>query len=287
MAVAVASQTWRPETLQAVPVAAHAAGLICPACDADAVRSVRGSGLHCAACGTIWQPARREFAYADDYPAARGHHDDVVARCKQRTLALWIRRQDLPLDGQRVLEVGFGGGATLAWLQEQGAVVAGQEPVGANRAAAIAQGIPEARVKSVLEDFADARFDLVLYLDSFEHVLDADTHLASLNRLTGSGARALLVLPVADSLSRRMLGSWWPHDVPDHWIFYSTQGLIRLWSRFGWHLSARFRPWKFVSAETIARHWQMKTGMRLPLGPLASRGVWLNFGERGLVFEKR
>ena len=97
----------------------------------------------------------------------------------------------------------------------------------------------------------------------------------------------MLVLPVAGSLSGRLLGRWWPHDIDDHWIFYSTAGLTALWASFGWHPVRQFRPVKHLNLQTIAAHWRMKTGMTLPLGPFASAGVWLNFGERGLVFERQ
>ena len=87
----------------------------------------------------------------------------------------------------------------------------------------------------------------MVYQDSFEHVLDAESHLRALDTLTEPGTRALLVLPVADSVSRHVLRRFWPHDVEDHWIFYSTDGLTRLWQRFGWRPVARFYPWKFIS----------------------------------------
>lgn len=258
----------------------------CPACGSMAPTAEHAERQSCHVCGTIWVPQRRNFAYDDAYPAARGHHEAMVARCKQMTLQSWLHRTDMSLHGQRVLEVGFGGGATLQWAQAQGALAFGQEPVAANRAAAIAAGIPSDRVKQELADFKGHQFDLLLYLDSFEHVLDPVTHLAALNTLARPGTRALLVLPVADSLSRRLLGRLWPHDVADHWVFYSTSGLTQLWQRFGWRHSSSFYPWKYLSLQTITRHAQMKTGVTLPIGKLARRGVWLNFGERGFIFEK-
>ncbi|HVC60634.1 MAG TPA: class I SAM-dependent methyltransferase [Acetobacteraceae bacterium] len=258
----------------------------CPACGDPAASIDRAARRRCAACGTIWLPQRRGYAYDDTYPAERGHHDPMVAHCKQVTLQAWLRRLAMKLAERHVLEVGFGGGATLGWMQARGAQVFGQEPVAANRAAAVAAGIRADRIKPDLADFAGQHVDLVLYLDSFEHLLDAEAHLRCLDALTAPGSRALLVLPVADSLSRRLLGRFWPHDIDDHWVFYSTHGLTRLWRRFGWRPVTSFYPWKFVSLMTIARHVRIMTGIALPLGPLEELGVWLNFGERALVFEK-
>lgn len=258
----------------------------CPACGAMAVLPGANGSVTCPMCRSVWVPSRRGYEYSDRYPAQRGHHQAAIARCKQITLQSWLRRTGIEVQGRRVLEVGFGGGATLAWLQAQGAIVSGQEPVAANRAAAINAGIPAARVHADLSGFAGQSFDLVLYLDAFEHLTDPRDHLLTLRGLTGPGTRVLMVLPVADSLSRAVLRGWWPHDIDDHWVFYSRAGLQALWGAFGWRVAARFSPWKYVSLRTVTHHCAIKTGLRLPLGLLADTGLWLNFGERGLVFER-
>ena len=255
----------------------------CPACTAPCQDTPRRT---CTACGTVWTPDRLAFEYDDTYPEQRSHADAAVARCKQVTLAHWIRRTRIPLQGRQVLEIGFGAGSTLHWLQQQGAEVAGQEPVEANRRSAAQGGIDPRDLAPALEDFAGRTFDLALYLDAFEHLPDPAAHLETLRALTAPGSQALLVLPVADSLTRRLMGRTWPHDIADHWVFYSTQGLAELWGRHGWRLVQRFYPWKYLSALTIARHIEHKTGLRLPATALAHTGAWLNFGERGLVFER-
>jgi hypothetical protein len=258
----------------------------CPGCGGVGdVADARGF-RRCQGCGTLWVPSRRDYEYDDAYPAFRGHHDEAIAACKIRTFDRWLRHLNVPLAGRNVLEVGFGGGATLAWMHGLGANVSGVEPVVSNRAVAIRSGVPETNVKASLTDFEDGDFDLIVYQDSFEHETEPSTHLATLNRLTATGARALLVLPIADCLSRRVLGSWWPHDIKDHWVFYSTAGLIRLWQNHGWRLASTFHPGKYISGLTIARHLELKTRVPLPAAPLRSTAIWLNFGERGLIFEK-
>jgi hypothetical protein len=95
-----------------------------------------------------------------------------------------------------------------------------------------------------------------------------------------------VVLPVAESMSRLMLRSLWPHDLPDHWVFYSSAGLAKLWERFGWRRENVFYPWKFISVVTAARHVAIKTRISIPTLGLGNVGFWLNFGERALVFER-
>ena len=172
-------------------------------------------------------------------------------------------------------------------MKDQGAFVSGVEPVAANRASVVHAGVPEENVRPRLADFDAGQFDIVVYQNSFEHETEPDEHLATLNRLTAPGARALLVLPVADCMSRWLLGRFWPHDIKDHWVFYTTEGLSALWWRHGWRLRSTFRPAKYISGLTIARHIELKTKVPLPAAPLRSTAMWLNFGERGLVFEKR
>lgn len=174
----------RPDATGAISAIA---AVCCPACGSADVR-IRTSRRHrCTRCGTIWLPHRRGYTYDETYPAARGHHDPTVACCKQLTLQAWLRRLAMPLTGKHVLDVGFGGGATLSWMQAQGARVFGQEPVAANRAAAVAGGIPAAQIGPELADFAGQHMDLVLYLDLFEHVLDSGRSSSQPARTDGVG----------------------------------------------------------------------------------------------------
>ena len=260
---------------------------VCPGCGGS-MRQAKTRGFErCQDCTSVWVPARRDYEYDDAYPAFRGHHDDAIAACKIKTFEHWCQNLATPLTGKKVLEVGFGGGSTLTWMRDQGADVSGVEPVAANRATAVANGIPAADIKAKLADFEDRAFDMIFYLDSFEHETEPSVHLETLNRLTPRGARALLVLPVADCISRRLMGRGWPHDIKDHWVFYSTDGLEALWWRHGWRLESTFRPSKYISGLTIARHLELKTRVPLPAESLRSTAIWVNFGERGLIFEKQ
>lgn len=255
---------------------------LCPACLRPGATSERPQ---CKGCGTIWIPSRRSFKYDDRYPQERYHNDPNVIASKQATLRYWLAKSNMHIVGQQVLEVGFGGGAGLSFMQQLGAVVHGQEPIEANRAAALDLGLAPDRVKADITEF-DGDFDFVLYADAFEHIVDPQQHLRSLGAITRPGAAAMLVLPTADSISRRLMGRRWVHDISDHWVFYTTKGLRRLWESFGWRHTKSFYPWKCLSAKTIAQHARMKTGFSVPLGPIENLSLWLNFGERGLVFRK-
>ncbi len=258
----------------------------CPACR-DTRAKPKGASAHCVKCGTVWVPKRRGYIYDDAYPEGRGHAEEAIAHAKRVTLQLWLTRLTPPVAGKAILEIGFGAGATLNLVESLGARAYGVEPVAANRAHAIANGIEADRVTAELSGFEGSAFDVVLYLDSFEHLLEPDEHLARISHMTKAGAEALVVLPISGSLSQRLLGKWWPHDIDDHWVFYSRQGLIGLWDRHGWDCVQQFYPWKYLSSRTIFLHLKMKTGLEASRLSGMDFGVWLNFGEAGLIFSRR
>jgi 2-polyprenyl-3-methyl-5-hydroxy-6-metoxy-1,4-benzoquinol methylase len=106
--------------------------------------------------------------------------------------------------GKRVLEIGFGNGSALGWLQDQGAQVHGLEanPILVERALKLL-GADRA-----FEDLADARltamrgtFDHIIALDVLEHVpMDALTGmLTRIRELLAPGGQALFRFPNGDS----------------------------------------------------------------------------------------
>ena len=72
----------------------------------------------------------------------------------------------------------------------------------------------------------DDPVDLWLFQDSFEHIPDPAAFVAWMTASSAPNAEILLVAPRADSLSRRMMGRWWPHKLPDHQFHWSRAGLV-------------------------------------------------------------
>ncbi len=106
----------------------------------------------------------------------------------------------IPLQGRRVLEIGFGDGAFLAWAEAQGAVIAGSEVNPTSIAAAKVRG-----VTLLPADFGarmrGGRFDLVVAFDVFEHLdLSAiSDRLKVIEALLEPGGRLLLRYPNVQS----------------------------------------------------------------------------------------
>jgi 2-polyprenyl-3-methyl-5-hydroxy-6-metoxy-1,4-benzoquinol methylase len=105
----------------------------------------------------------------------------------------------LPASAGRVLEVGCGGGGTLAWLKDSGRAdwIAGIELFA--DAAAVARprldALHEGDVDQQLDKFAPGAFDLILCLDVLEHLVDPWLTLKRLQTLLRPGGQLIASLP--------------------------------------------------------------------------------------------
>jgi methionine biosynthesis protein MetW len=88
--------------------------------------------------------------------------------------------------GSRVLDLGCGDGALLAYLQEHRACTGyGVELSDANVLACVARGVPvlQLNLDQGLSLFADQSFDVVLQIDTLQHLRNAETMLQETARV--------------------------------------------------------------------------------------------------------
>jgi hypothetical protein len=166
----------------------------------------------------------------------------------------------------------------------------GLEPVLANRAHAATLGIPPERLFAAAPLPALPRKPtLWLLQDSFEHVEDPGALLRWMaGESAPAGARALLVAPDAEAWSRRLMGRFWLHSVPDHWIHYSRRGVEDIFGRGGFRRPRRFRPVKCVIPAMVFAHAGLVlAGTKRPRSRrLPGWRLWVNMGEMGLLLER-
>lgn len=92
----------------------------------------------------------------------------LLSDAQRASYALEFR--GIPLPGRKVLEIGFGSGSLLAFLQERGAELSGTEISEQGRTLAAARGI--ALLDSALDQAGDlaGQFDIVAAFDVLEHL---------------------------------------------------------------------------------------------------------------------
>ncbi len=107
-----------------------------------------------------------------------------------------------PVRGQRILDVGAGGGGWLARARNAGAVVEGVEFCSTCRSYARTEFQLELRTEPLEMEYWRSRagaFDLVTFWDVLEHVNDPLAFLADCRRLLATGGRLMFSTPVRDT----------------------------------------------------------------------------------------
>jgi len=151
----------------------------------------------------------------------------------------------LPARSDRVLEIGCGGGGTLAWLKESGRAqwTAGIEL--SEEAAALARtrvdDVHCGDANALLGNFPKASFDLVLCLDVLEHLVDPWAALSTIQTLLRPGGRVITSLPNVRHhsvvLPLLFRGRWEYRDAGimdrTHLRFFSRQGIAALMTQAG------------------------------------------------------
>ncbi len=179
-------------------------------------------------------------AYRDLESRAHGRWDaanpgnrTILAERRTVTRRLLGAAGMLPLGDRRVLEVGSGSGAELAWLVELGAQAATLTGVDLlpDRVAAAQRSFPDIRFlagNAEHLEFGDAEFDLVLAITVFSSILDptmARNVAAEVVRVLSPGGALLWYDVRYDSVSNRNVRAVTATRV--HELFPSLEGKVQ------------------------------------------------------------
>ena len=167
---------------------------------------------------------------------------------KQAWYYAFVRRDIAPLlpaSAPRVLEIGCGGGGTLAWLKESGRALwtAGIE-LSPEAAAVAATRVDDVRCGDadvLLADHAQGTFDLILCLDVLEHLVDPWATLSRIQALLRPGGRIITSLPNVRHhsvvLPLLLRGRWEYREAGimdrTHLRFFSRQGIAAMFGGAG------------------------------------------------------
>jgi SAM-dependent methyltransferase len=184
-------------------------------------------------------------------------------RGRMRVVRDAVRRSTAPGDRPRVLDIGCGGGATLAELARV-ADTTGVEPSEVSRAKAAAREVGPVIDAGVYDlPFDDGAFDLALLLDVLEHLDDEVGALTSIARVVVPGGALVVTVPAHPRL-------WSRHDeINHHRRRYTRQGLADVALRGGWE---PVRVTHFMSVvlplAAAARRLTDGDGMDIPSAPV-------------------
>jgi SAM-dependent methyltransferase len=267
----------------------------CPACSSAAKKrlSIRSQIFFiCSKCNTLWLPGGPQFNNYDlSYIKERGHDISslVMYNAKKKTFNNFWKK--LGKISGPVLEVGCSTGIALKVAQEMGLDIYGLD-VNENILEFVEmQGISKERVSiSEFKTFSGKRFKAVAFFDSFEHLPDPKLFLSELKNYLTDKAILLIVIPIADSFSRRILGKYWPYYSFDHWIHYTLKGLEVLFSKYGIKIVKTFYPAKHLPIELIARY--ISINWEIPVDKIINKiklfsaiTLQFNIGAKGLICE--
>ncbi|MFO0569578.1 MAG: class I SAM-dependent methyltransferase [Polyangiaceae bacterium] len=239
----------------------------CPLCGGRGLeRRFAKSGffiVRCERCGVelAWPlpgGAEVESIYADPgyFSGAEYYLDYVAHEANHRRLARRVLARLGPSGrAPRLLDVGAAAGFFLDEARKVGWSAVGIEPSPSMSAFArdeLGLDVRNGRFDAV--ELGDERFDLVTFLDSFEHFPDPARVLERAASLLAPRGRVALLTPNAGSPLARVLGRRWPHYTPpEHVFFYAERSLFRLLELHGFEPVAVHRMGHDWSVEELVR----------------------------------
>lgn len=266
----------------------------CPACSGNARKNqltIRSQVfLICSKCNTLWLPNGSNFHNYDfDYIKERGHDASsfVIYNAKKKTFSKFWKKID-KVSGP-VLEVGCSTGIALKVAKDIGLDIYGIDVNESILEFIEKEGIAKERVSvNGFNNYFDKKFEAVAFFDSFEHLPEPKLFLSELINYLTDKAILLIVIPIADSISRRLLGKYWPYYSKDHWIHYTLKGLNILFSQYNIKIVKTFYPIKHLPVQLITKYMEINWGV--PIKKMTDKFILLsrltlkfNIGAIGLI----
>lgn len=174
-------------------------------------------------------------AYAESH-GSQGLDEQVIADARETGQF----RHTAIQGGDRLLDVGCGGGYFLRIASQLGAVVQGVEPNPFAAARARQCGVPvfAGTLEEYVEAYPSARFDTITANHVLEHMPDPVAALAVMRTLLKPDGGVTVAVPNARCWAARALrGRWHSTDLPRHLMQFSRRSLATAAERAGLGIS--------------------------------------------------
>lgn len=159
------------------------------------------------------------------------YHDDYYSYEKIDGSKKDVEEQEFQV---RILDVGCGSGKRISELADMGFnIVHGCDPF-IESDIAYENGVKVYK-KTIHE--MEGQYDLILLMDSFEHVTDPHEVFHSLERLLAPGGNIYISIPVFPNIAFDMFGtSWYQIDAPRHICLHSQKSIRLLAEKYGFDI---------------------------------------------------
>jgi 2-polyprenyl-3-methyl-5-hydroxy-6-metoxy-1,4-benzoquinol methylase len=210
----------------------------CIACEKSLFIARRAPLVECLACGlvldpAVWVPRSNERLNEEFFEPAggrRGRFDRAAERLRNRRV--WRTLAPHLTARARLLEIGVGSGAFLAYARSQGAQVAGCDLSAAGCAALRRQGIEA--FHGPLEAMPAARFDAVVLMHVLEHTNAPQALLSAIRQRLAPGGRLYVSVPNVACWEARWPG--WNSYEPYHLVYFTPATLAAALTRAGFRV---------------------------------------------------
>lgn len=217
----------------------------CPLCRSESVQQLfEKQGIpfgKCLSCDFVFAKPSINANLANEFgeyePAyLRYFAESVEDERNHAALLSWVEQFCL-VEGQRVLDVGCGGGKFVRFLRRNGVDASGLEPA----APLFSHFLSDDPffVQMTLEEFsattAAEQFSVVFAWDVIEHIERPDLLLRDAAALLQPGGTLFVSTPDVASMAARTLGRWWHFYNKYHLSYLSRKGISALAERYGLH----------------------------------------------------
>lgn len=205
-----------------------------------------GEVFECDGCGLVFVPKTDPQGYLSLYSdpgryyaesvsigyqsfSERFEHDRAIAEVRVKNMRRALDRGCYR--GMSVLDVGCGNCALTCLLVAEGFSATGVDLDGWSYRQSKACGLLPDCVESKHLDFIDydddARFDVIMFTDSFEHFLYPLSYAEKCRNMLNSGGMAVLEMPDTDCAGWQSESIRWRHVKPKEHPFLYNEGHVR------------------------------------------------------------
>jgi SAM-dependent methyltransferase len=233
---------------------------VCPSCFSESLQPILHAVDHTVSHETfaIWQCGHCSLRFTQDVPDAaaigpyyrseeyishsnttRGLVNSLYHLVRRQTLGNKRRLIQSATRGEqgRLLDIGAGTGAFVAYMQQEGWEVTGLEPDEVARERALTDNKVRLQDGAALFSLPAESYDAITLWHVLEHVHDLHPYLERLKQLIKKGGRIFIAVPNYTSYDAGVYGAAWAaYDVPRHLYHFSPDAMEGLLARHGLQL---------------------------------------------------